>query len=100
MEKEGSPDGGWRQKWRTDVEGHFTPFPSYKYNYLMMDHESLNKIKTTRKPESRQFNQNECSFFTDSWKALKRGNSSLGAGPVDAPTGERVVWLQNRLCSA
>lgn len=44
------------------MEGNFTPFPLYKYNYLMMDHESLHKIKTTRKPESRQIDLNECFF--------------------------------------
>lgn len=63
------------------MEGNFTPFPLYKYNYLMMGHESLHKIKTTRKPESRQIDLNECFFHRLFLEALKRENSALGAGP-------------------
>lgn len=38
----------------------FTPFPLYKYNYLMMGQGSLYKIRTAPKHMSAQFDLNEC----------------------------------------
>lgn len=48
------------EKHRKDAEGNLTPFPLYKYNYLMMDQGSLYKIRTAPKHMSAQFDLNEC----------------------------------------
>lgn len=56
-----------------------------------MGRESLNKIKTTRKPESRRFNLDEC-FFHGLFKSFEKGKQFTGgAGPGCSHWGDGYV---------
>ena len=78
------------EKQRKDAGGNFTPFPLYKYNYLMMDQGSLYKIRTAPKHMPMQFDLNE-RFFHILFKSFETQMKHFTGGrPWMFPLGR---WL-------